>query len=122
MPISNSVSLFAISEQQRPNIQGSNIYQAHTIVLGKNIKNLVISVPNKGHEDPAQPKGMRVINQPYIPQNAVVNVGTTVTWLNADAGHRYSITLVDNNNTKSTLFVVVGLITLMLQSHLHLIM
>jgi hypothetical protein len=122
LPISNSVSLFAISEQQQPNIQGSNIYQAQTIVLGKNIKNLVISIPNEGHEDPAQPKGMRVINQPYIPQNAVVNVGTTVTWLNADAGHRHSITIVDNNNTKSTVFIVVGLITLMLQSHLHLIM
>ena len=36
------------------------------------------------------------MNQPYISQNAVVNVGTTVTWLNADAGHRHSITLVDN--------------------------
>jgi plastocyanin len=46
---------------------------------------------------------MRVINQPYVPQNAIVNVGTTVTWLNADAGHRHSITLVDNN-TKSTVF------------------
>ena len=46
---------------------------------------------------------MRVINQPYIPENAIVNVGTTVTWLNADAGHRHSITLVDNN-TKSTVF------------------
>ena len=49
---------------------------------------------------------MRVINQPYIPENAVVNVGTTVTWLNADAGHRHSITLVDNNNnnTKNIVF------------------
>jgi hypothetical protein len=46
---------------------------------------------------------MRVINQPYVPQNAIVNVGTTVTWLNADAGHRHSINLVDNN-TKSTVF------------------
>jgi plastocyanin len=35
---------------------------------------------------------LRVINQPYIPENAIVNVDTTVTWLNADAGHRHSIT------------------------------
>jgi plastocyanin len=90
-------------QQQRPIIKASNIYQTKTIVLGKNIKNLVISIPNEGHEDPAQPKGMRVINQPYIPENAVVNVGTTLTWLNADAGHRHSITIVDNN-TKSTVF------------------
>ena len=80
-------------QQQQPNIKGSNIYQTQTIVLGKDIKNLVILIPNEGHEDPAQPKGMRVINQPYVPQNAIVNVGTTVTWLNADAGHRHSSVL-----------------------------
>jgi plastocyanin len=42
-------------------------------------------------------KDLRVINQPYIPQNAIVNVGSIVTWLNADAGHRHSITIVDND-------------------------
>src|SRR5215212_1181643 len=90
-------------QQRQPNILGSNIYQTQTIVLGKNVKNLVIVIPNEGHEDPTQTKGMRVINQPYIPQNAVVNVGTTVAWLNADAGHRHSITLVDDN-TKNIVF------------------
>ncbi|HJT47726.1 MAG TPA: hypothetical protein VJ729_06050 [Nitrososphaeraceae archaeon] len=90
-------------QQLQPDIKASNIYQTQTIVLGKNIKNLVILIPNEGHEDPAQPKGMRVINQPYIPQNAVVNTGTTVTWLNGDAGHRHAITILDNN-TKSVVF------------------
>jgi plastocyanin len=88
---------------QQPNIKASNIYQTQTMVLGKNIKNLVILIPNEGHEDPAVPKDLRVINQPYIPQNAIVNVGTTVTWLNADAGHRHSITLL-NNNTKNIVY------------------
>jgi plastocyanin len=90
-------------QQQQPNIHGSDIYQTQTIVLGKNIKNLVMLIPNEGHEDPQQTKGMRVINQPYIPQNVVVNLGTTVAWLNADAGHRHSIALVDNN-TKNTVY------------------
>jgi plastocyanin len=90
-------------QQRQPNILGSNIYQTQTIVLGKNIKNLVIVIPNEGHEDPTQTKGMRVINQPYIPQNAVVNVGTTVAWLNADAGHRHTIALVDDS-TKNVVF------------------
>jgi len=103
VPKLDAASALAIPEQQQPNIKASNIYQTKTITLGKNIKNLVISIPNEGHEDPAQPKGMRVIDQPYIPENAIVNVGTTVSWLNADAGHRHSITLVDNN-TKSTVF------------------
>jgi plastocyanin len=90
--------------QEQPNIHGSNIYQTQTIVLGKNNKNLVILIPNEGHEDPiGTKKDLRVINQPYIPQNAVVNVGTTVVWFNADAGHHHSITLVDNN-TKNTVY------------------
>jgi plastocyanin len=90
-------------QQRQPNILGSNIYQTQTIVLGKNVKNLVIVIPNEGHEDPTQTKGMRVINQPYIPQNAVVNVGTTVAWLNADAGHRHTVALVDDS-TKNIVF------------------
>ena len=88
---------------RQPNIQASNIYQTQTMVLGKNIKNLVILIPNEGHEDPAYKRELRVINQPYIPQNVIVNVGTTVTWLNGDAGHRHSITLL-NNNTKNIVF------------------
>jgi plastocyanin len=73
------------------------------MVLGKDIKNLVIVIPNEGHEDPTQPKELRVVNQPYLPQNAVVNVGTTVTWFSGDAGHTHTISLVDNN-TKNAVF------------------
>jgi plastocyanin len=102
IPKQNIASAVAISQQQ-PNIHASNIYQTQTIVLGKNNKNLVILIPNEGHEDPSVAKDLRVINQPYIPQNAVVNVGTTVVWFNADAGHHHSITLVDNN-TKNTVY------------------
>jgi plastocyanin len=108
-PISHSVLAQKQSQlqkqgQQQPNIHGSNIYQTQTIVLGNNIKNLVILIPNEGHEDPiGTKKDLRVINQPYIPQNAVVNVGTTVAWFNADAGHHHSIALVDNN-TKNIVY------------------
>lgn len=88
-------------QQLQPNIKASSIYQTHTMVLGKNIKNLIIELPNEGHEMPnAMPRDLRVVNQPYLPQNAVVNVGTTVTWFNADAGHHHQITLVNNNSKK----------------------
>jgi plastocyanin len=94
----NVASVFAVSEQQQqPNITASNIYQTQTMVTGKNIKNLVILIPNEAHEDTRQIKETRLLNQTYLPENAVVNVGTTIAWLNADAGHRHSITLVDNN-------------------------
>ena len=95
-------SAFAVGEtqqnQQQPNIKASNIFQTHNMVLGKNIKNLIIEIPNEGHEDPTQPKELRVVNQPYLPRNAIVNTGTTVTWFNADAGHKHQITLLDNKS------------------------
>ena len=52
--------VFAIAEnsitqqQQQPDIKASDIYQYYTMVLGKDIKNLVIVIPNEGHEDPNQ--------------------------------------------------------------------
>jgi plastocyanin len=68
------------------------------MVVGKNIKNLVIAIPDEAHEHPnATPKELRIVNQPYLPQNAVVNVGTTVAWFNADVKHHHSITLVDSS-------------------------
>src|SRR5919198_4849746 len=85
-------------QQQQPNIHASNIYQTQTTVLGKNIKNLVIVIPDEAHEHPnATPKELRIVNQPYLPQNAVVNIGTTVAWFNADVDHHHSITLVDSS-------------------------
>jgi plastocyanin len=90
-------------QQNQPNINAADIYQTRTMTLGNNIKNLVILIPNEGHEDPTQPKELRIVNQPYLPENAVVNVGTTVTWFNGDVRHQHSITLVDNN-TKSTVY------------------
>jgi plastocyanin len=98
----NVASVYAVSEQQ-PNIKASDVYQTQTMVLGNNIKNLVILIPNEAHEDTSQIKETRLLNQTYLPENAVVNVGTTIAWLNADAGHHHSITLVDNN-TKSIVY------------------
>ena len=46
---------FAVGEtqqNQQPNIKASNIYQTHNMVLGKDVKNLIIEIPNEGHEDP----------------------------------------------------------------------
>jgi len=102
----SSYSAFAIGETQQvwqPDIKASDIYQYYTMVLGKDIKNLVIVIPNEGHEDPTQPKELRVVNQPYLPQNAVVNVGTTVAWFSGDAAHIHSVSLVDNN-TKNVVY------------------
>ena len=102
--VSMAYNALAQTQSQQPSIKASDIYRTQTMVTGKNIKNLVILIPNEAHEDIRQVnKQTRLLNQTYLPENAVVNVGTTIAWLNADAGHRHSITLVDNNS-KSIVF------------------
>ena len=101
--LSSAFAAGEVEQNQQPNIKASNIYQTHTMALGKNIKNLIIEIPNEGHEDPTQPKELRVVNQPYLPRNAIVNTGTTVTWFNADAGHKHQITLL-NNKTQTVVY------------------
>ena len=101
--LSSAFAAGEVQQNQKPNIKASNIYQTHTMALGKNIKNLIIEIPNEGHEDPTQPKELRVVNQPYLPRNAIVNTGTTVTWFNADAGHKHQITLL-NNKTQTVVY------------------
>src|SRR5262245_3019932 len=82
--------------RDQPNINASVLYDAHSMILGDNIKNLVILIPNEAHESPNQPKDqLPLANQPYLPQNAVVNGGTTVTWFNGDVDHDRKITISD---------------------------
>ena len=100
-----SYQVLAIGETQQPDINASGIYQNHKTVLGNNIKNLVITVPNEAHEPPGLlPKDLRVANQPYFPQNAIVNVGTTILWFNGDVGHLHKITLVKNKDPEKVLY------------------
>jgi len=76
-----------------PNIAASNLFDTHSMILGDNIKNLVILIPNEAHESTNQPKDqLPLANQPYLPQDAVVNRGTTITWFNGDVDHDHKIT------------------------------
>jgi hypothetical protein len=96
---------FAVVGTQQPDVNATHVYQAHTMILGNNVKNLVITIPNEAHEQPGGlPRDLRVANQPYFPQNAVVNVGTTAVWFNNDVGHLHKITLIDNKNPKIVLY------------------
>src|SRR3989442_5773821 len=90
LPESSPLSylVFAVGGTQQSDINASHAYQARTMILGNNVKNLVITIPNEAHEPPGLlPRDLRVANQPYFPENAVVNVGTTVIWFNGDVGH-----------------------------------
>ena len=84
-----------LQQLQQPNINASYVFDTHRIVLGNNVKNLVVLIPNEAHESTNQPKGQYPLaNQPYLPQNAIINVGTAVTWFNGDVDHERTITVV----------------------------
>ncbi len=85
-------------QRTQPNTNAANIYNNHTMTLGKNIKNLVILIPNEAHEPPGLPKELRVVNQPYLPQNVVANVGTTIVWFPTDVPHNHQVSVADKNS------------------------
>ncbi len=98
--ISHAQSITDNSNSQ-PNINANSLYNGRTMILGNNVKNFVIVIPDEAHESLNQPKNqLPLTNQPYLPQNLVTNVGTTVVWFSADVGHNHKITLSDSNSKK----------------------
>jgi|SRR5918996_4034667 uncharacterized protein (UPF0333 family) len=89
IPILISVFADAIKvEAQSPSIDASNVYETKSMDLGNNIKNVVILIPNEGHESQNigdQSADQRHINQPYVPQSVTVPKGTNIVWFNGDA-------------------------------------
>jgi len=96
--------MFIISYAQNttsPNIDATTLYNDKTMILGNNVKNFVIILPDEAHESLNQPKNqLPLTNQPYLPQHLVTNVGTTIVWFSADVGHKHTITLNDENSKK----------------------
>ena len=45
------------------------------MTFGDNIKNIIILLPNEGHESPEMAEEARLINQPYVPENIVASPG-----------------------------------------------
>ena len=81
----------------QPNIDASDLYNTKTMVLGPNVKNLVILIPNEGHHGPNEDKEARFLEQQFVPENAVISLGTTVAWFNGDVGHERTIDVKDAN-------------------------
>ncbi len=89
------------SQNSQPNIDATSLYNDKTMILGKNVRNFVILIPDEAHESLNQPKNqLPLTNQPYLPQHLVTNVGTTIIWFSADVGHKHTITLNNDNSKK----------------------
>jgi hypothetical protein len=83
----------------------ADLYKNKPLVFPPHIKHLVILIPNEAHESLNQPKdSWPLINQTYLPQNAVVYQDTMVTWFNGDRDHDHRVSLTNNRNPDSILF------------------
>jgi plastocyanin len=85
----------------QPNINAESIFNTKTMTLGSNIKNLVILIPNEGHHAAGEDNEARFLDQFFVPENAIINAGTTVSWFNGDAGHERTIDLKNTDGSTS---------------------
>ena len=76
-------------------LNATSVYDSGQMVLGSNVKHLVIVIPNEGHHGPGEEDEARFIAQPFLPQNAIVGPGTQVAWFNGDVGHEHNIVVRD---------------------------
>lgn len=81
----------------QPNIDAENMFNTKTMTLGNNVKTLVILIPDEGHHAAGEDDESRFLDQHFVPENAVVNVGTSVIWFNGDVGHEHNIDVKDAN-------------------------
>ena len=86
--------------QTQPNLNATSVYDSGQMVLGSNVKHLVIVIPNEGHHGPVEEDEARFIAQPFLPQNAIVVSGTQVAWFNGDVGHEHNIVVRDANGAQ----------------------
>jgi plastocyanin len=81
------------TQQLQPNINAQSIFETKTAVLGSNVKNLVVMIPNEAHHGNGEAKEARFIEQSFLPQKTIVNKGTNVIWFNGDVSHEHKIIL-----------------------------
>ena len=91
----------ASTQTQTPlTLNATSVYDSGQMVLGNNVKHLVIVIPNEGHHGPGEEDEARFIAQPFLPQNAIVGPGTQVAWFNGDVGHEHNIVVRDANGVQ----------------------
>ena len=79
------------TQQLQPSINAKSIFETKTAVLGNNVKNLIVLIPDEAHHGNGEPKEARFIDQSFLPQKAIVNKGTNVIWFSGDIGHEHKI-------------------------------
>jgi plastocyanin len=91
------------SGNNQPNINAQSLFNTQTMVLGNNVKDLVILIPDEGHHGPNEVDEARFLEQQFVPANAVINAGTAVAWFSGDVGHERTVNVTDSTGN-SVLF------------------
>ena len=102
----SSITLTSALDAFGQNI-ADELYENKSITLPQNIRHFVILLPNEAHESQTfgRPTSEdRLINQPYVPQKAIVSPGTMVIWFNGDVDHDHKVTLTNNASSENVLF------------------
>ena len=80
-------------------MDAKSIFDTKTAVLGNNVKNLVILIPDEAHHGNGEPKENRFMVQSFLPEKAVVNRGSQVIWFSGDVSHEHRIILNGESNS-----------------------
>jgi plastocyanin len=72
------------------------------MTLANNVNNLFIPIPNEGHHDEGEAIESRFLERDFVPNNAIINTGTIVSWFSGDVGNERTIN--DLNMDGNSLF------------------
>lgn len=94
------ITLSITSFAQNSDLQNmaTDIFNDKRLTVPNTVKNFIVLIPNEAHESPLLPEEKRLINQPYVPQNLVVDPQTNIMWFSGDVGHTRKVTLTDDNS------------------------
>ena len=95
---STTFSITSFAQNSDLQNMATDIFNDKILTVPNTVKNFIVLIPNEAHESPLLPKEQRLINQPYVPQNLVVDPQTNIIWFSGDVGHTRKVTLTDDNS------------------------
>lgn len=95
----NNSSTAVNNNNNQSTFVAEDLFNTKTMTLGGNVKHLVILVPNEGHHEEGEENEARFLDQHFVPENPVINAGTTVSWFNGDVGHERTINVLNTDGT-----------------------
>lgn len=81
-----------------PKFDAKSIYDTGTAILGNDVKQLFILIPDEAHHGNGEAKEARFIEQSFLPQHVTVNKGTNVIWFSGDVSHEHRIIINDDKS------------------------